>query len=142
MNEDKKLKLIRMIREIQRTSKIRNEIVLSIDDYFCGDETQQNMITGMKSGKVLQSLLKEIQKKSMVHDLLIRFYDYEDALDDEDCWINSDTIFIITTAETNEITEWFSEWNPSTITTEIQYGDFANLPEIPEGYSLINLWWD
>lgn len=146
MNQLKKLTLIRKIRKVQDRIPKGKEILITLDDYFDGNDEENCIILANTdvnvSSKEFESFLRNIKKNDCVFDIFIRFYDYEDAIDFDDIWVNSDTIFIITTASTEEVKVWFEFYTPSSISEEIETKDFANLPSIPNGYKIISIWWD
>lgn len=146
MDQHKKLSLIRKIRKVEDSNPKGKEILISVDDYFDGnDENCCNILANtcnLVSAKEFESFLNNLKKKNNVYDIFIRFYDYEDAIDFDDSWVNSDTIFVVTSAKENDVKEWFEYYSPSEVRKQTELGEFANLPSVPIGYDLISVWWD
>jgi hypothetical protein len=148
IDQSKKIALIRKIRRIQHgtpSGKAR-EIVLSLNDYFDGDTSEYCTILANTneplSSQEFHRFLQGIAAKPEVSHVLIRFYDYDSALDYDDAWINSDTVFVCTAASTAEVENWFSAVQPSSVYEERDLEEFANLPTMPSSYGLIAVWWD
>ncbi len=143
MDEEKK-KLIEWIDSVGHSND--SELAISLDLYFHGNYEKCCTITcntiRAGSAEELYKRLKEIESRSDVDSIWIRFYDYEDALEDDDSWINSDTIWIITTKSKEEVLSWLADFEP----TESYYGDslssFRNLPNIPKGFKMVGVSWD
>ena len=148
IDQSKKLALIRKIRRIQSHTQggKEKEVVLSLNDYFDGDTSECCAIlantTKQLSSEACRHFLDGIASRPEVPHILIRFYDYEDALDFDDSWINSDTVFISTSASLTEVNEWFNPLEPTTVEEVIDTKGFANLPAVPSGHRLFAVWWD
>jgi hypothetical protein len=71
----------------------------------------------------------------------VRFYDYADALESEDAWVGSDSVYLLTSASLDTVERWFSELEPADLWEEDPY-KFAELPEVPNGFRLVAVWWD
>lgn len=148
IEHEKKMALIRKIRRVQ--SQTHNgkekEIVLSLEDYFDGDASDHCVILANTrnalSGPAFHNFLGSIAAKPEVSNVLIRFYDYEDALDFDDAWINSDTVYVSTSASAAEVKTWFESLEPSSVEVVTNRTGFANLPSLPHGHALFALWWD
>ena len=69
--------------------------------------------------------------------LLLQFandgYDYGDALKYGDCWINADTVFVVTTASVDAVRVWFTPLECTEILEETDLTKFKNLPLVPSG---------
>lgn len=146
MDKFEKMNLIKKIQEIESQCTREKEILISIDDYFRGNDENHCIIIANTSvnlsSKEFEKYLRDLKRKDNVMDIFIRFYDYEDAACYEDAWINSDTVFVITSADIQKVKSWFQELEPSSVNEEMYLNEFVNLPYIPEGYRIINVWWD
>lgn len=148
IDQAKKVALIRKIRRVQSQTHRgkEKEIVISLEDYFDGDNSEHCPIlanTGISlSAPALHDFLAKVAAKPDVSNVLIRFYDYEDALNFDNMWINSDTVFVSTTASATEVEKWFEPLEPTSVQGESNLADFANLPSIPDGHALFAVWWD
>jgi len=146
MNQLRKLDLIRKIRKVKSRNPRGKEILISIDDYFKGnDEKICNILTNTLndiSSAEFEMFLRGVTNLVGVSNVYIRFFDYEDALDFDDSWINSDTVYIVTKANIDEVEGWFNKFQPSDIYRKSDLNEFANLPCIEEGFNVIGVWWD
>lgn len=146
MDQSEKFNLIKKIQEIESQCTREKEILISLDDYFRGNDENNCIILANTSvnlsSKEFEKYLRALKRKDNVMDIFIRFYDYEDASCYEDAWINSDTVFVITSADIQEVKSWFQELEPSSVDEEMYLNEFVNLPYIPWGYRIINVWWD
>ncbi len=148
IDQAKKMALIRKIRRVQSQTHRgkEKEIVLSLEDYFDGDSSDCCTILANTrnplSGPAFRDFLATIAAKPDVSNVLIRFYDYEDALDVDDAWINSDTVYVSTSASATAVHTWFETMEPSSVEAVSDRRSFANLPTIPDGHALFAVWWD
>jgi len=144
MDREKLLILIEKIKGLGYSYD--TETVLTLEEYFDGNTEEYSTLcanTGhAPRANVLKAFLLNIRNKSSVKDVLMRVYDYEDALQFNDCWISTDTVFVITTAKNTEVEEWFVSLEPSEIYEEHDVSSFNNLPDIRSGYRLLGVWWD
>ena len=74
--------------------------------------------------------------------MFVRFYDFSDAEEFEECWIGSDSIYVVTTASLETVREWFSDFEVSDVWKENDCSKFVGLPKMPNGSQLIAVWWD
>jgi hypothetical protein len=143
IDAEKKEKLIRHIQSREGSGR---EILLFLEHYFDGYEEEHCTICANSqksvSTKEFSERLSEIGQRADVTGIFIRFYDYEDALNDETCWVGSDSVCVVTSAEPNEVQEWLSDFEPSTVTEETDVASFDGLPPIPPGFRLVRIWWD
>jgi hypothetical protein len=145
MDQTKKFALIQKVKDIQRDSPKDKEIVITVDDYFDGNDESCCTIlanAGQSSSATFERFLRQIKNRDDVSNMFIRFYSYDDALDDPDSWINSDTVFVVTSASFEEVERWFESMEPSSVEEETDLSQFANLPSILSGHKLIAVWWD
>jgi len=148
IDQAKKMVLIRKIRRVRsQTHKGKEkEIVLSLEDYFDNDTSGCCTILANTrnplSGPAFRDFLASIDAKPEVSKVLIRFYSYEDALDFDDAWINSDTVYVSTSASASEVQTWFDALEPSAVEEVTDRSGFANLPSLPDGHALLAVWWD
>jgi hypothetical protein len=123
-----------------------SETVLTLEEYFDGNDQRCDSICAntenQPSARELQEFLLAIRAKPSVHEVLVRVYDFGDALRFQDAWIISDTVFVITNASVSEIEDWFRPLTPSDVYEEKNLDEFNNLPFIPKGFCLIAVWWD
>ena len=70
--------------------------------------------------------------------MLVRIYDY----DDPESWPYTDTVYVITSAATEQVEEWVMALKPDEIYSEWMYGKPAAAPEPMHGMVPYSLWWD
>ena len=146
MDQTKKLGLIQKVKDIQRRCPKDKEIVMTLDDYFDGNDESCCIIlannTNLNSSADFERFLRQIKNRQDVSDIFIRFCSCDDALDDANTWINSDTVFVVTSASVDEVGKWFESMEASSVDEEIDLTKFSNLPPIQNGHKLIAVWWD
>jgi len=140
-------KLMRLVDKIKAAGySNETETVLTLEEYFDGNDERCSMIcanTGNQpSAQSLREFFDAIRAKPSVRDVLVRVYDFEDALEFQDSWINSDAIYVITSSSIANVGEWFMPLAPSEIYEEKDLKPFNNLPPMPDSYRLIAVWWD
>jgi hypothetical protein len=144
IDQSKKRALIDHIKR-QGTSG-EKEILLSPDLYFDGYDEAHCTICANNSNSIPTSRfaarLREIQGRPDVAAVFVRFYDFLDAEESEDCWISSDSIYVVTTANLKTVRAWFSDFEVSDVWAENDYSKFVGLPKMPDDSQLIAAWWD
>jgi hypothetical protein len=144
MERDRLLKLIAKIESIGLSHD--RETVLTLDEYFDGNTEEYATLCANTSRPIsaaeLWQFLRRIQGKEDVAHVLIRVYDYEDALADGDCWINTDTVLLVTSASVETVRAWFQSLMFSDVYEEMDLTQYRNLPQVPSGYRVVAVWWD
>jgi hypothetical protein len=116
IDQAKKKALIEHIK--QRETPDRREILLAPDVYFNGYDDKQCSICaniGAIPTSQFAARLRDIQQRPDVEAVFVRFYEYDDALEFNDSWIGSDSIYLVTNASLDTIRHWFSGMEPSDI---------------------------
>jgi len=143
MNKEKK-KLIDWIDSIGHS--FDTELAIPLDLYFKGNYETCCCITcnttRAGSAEELYEHLKKIESRSDVFSIWVRFYDYKDALKFDDCWINSDGIWIVTVKNKEEVLGWFGEFEPTESFDEDSLSIFRNSLAIPNGFNMVGVSWD
>ena len=143
IDQAKKKALIEHIKKRQ-TSNDR-EILLAPDLYFDGYDDEHCTVcakVGPVSTSHFAARLREIRQRPDVSAVFIRFFDYLDALEFEDSWIGSDSVYVITSASLEAVRDWFADLEISDVWEEIDFTKFPDAPEIPDGFRLVAVWWD
>jgi hypothetical protein len=140
-------KLLLLVDKIKaRGYSYNRETVLTIEEYFDGNDEAYSTICANNarppSAQALREYLLAIRAKPSVSDVLVLVYEFEDALEYQDTWITSDTVYVITSASVREVEEWFRPLTPSDVSEETRLARFNNLPVIGEGSRLVAVWWD
>jgi hypothetical protein len=144
IDQNKKLALIKYIQ--QRENAKGTEILIPFELYFDGYDDPHCSVCANNDQPIstaqFVSRLTQVQNRPDVAAVFVRFYEYSDALAFQDSWIGSDTIYVITSATLDAVRGWFSDFEPSDVWAETDAARFPNLPELPDGFSLIAIWWD
>jgi hypothetical protein len=144
IDQNKKRLLIEHIDRLAAATA--QEIMLDVDLYFDGYDEPQCTICANNRVQISTSdfcqRLKHIQARNDVDGVFVRFYEYQDALEFEQCWIGSDSVYVITSANIDLVKEWFADFEVSDVWEETKLKKFMNLPEIPCGHSIYAIWWD
>ncbi len=144
IDESKKRALISHIKALQRVGP--EEILLSPGEYFDGYTDQHCTICANNRNSVsteaFRARLCEIAARTDVSGVFIRFYDYEDALQGAKCWINSDSVYLVTSAPIESVRKWFSDFEVSDVWVEPDPGKFRGLGSIAKDERLVAVWWD
>ena len=117
-------------------NKIENNERISVNDFFEGNYVKgsfaSNACTDEFDVKEFYAIFKEIEKKENVKEVYIEIAD----VDVEEEWPYSDTAFVVTTANEEEIESWFKEASPSEIDEHI------SIEKLKDSYKLYCLWWN
>jgi hypothetical protein len=121
------------------------EILLSPELYFDGYDDEHCTIcanAGPFSTSKFAARLREIAQRPDVARVFVRFYDYADALEFEDSWIGSDSIYLVTSASLDAVRNWFADLEVSDVWDESNLTNFPDISEIPDDSRLVAAWWD
>jgi hypothetical protein len=140
-------KLAELIAKIDAVCKSQDkETVLTLDEYFDGNTEEHSTLCANNgkppSSEELWRFLRGIQDKKEVSQVLVRVYDYCDAIEYGDCWINADTVFVVTTASVDAVGVWFTPLQCTDIFEETDLTTFNNFPSVPHGFRVVGVWWD
>jgi hypothetical protein len=134
-------KLIAKI-EAQGAPSSDNEVVVSLEDFFNGNEDPGSIGCNLGDEQPpiaeFYGVLKAIRSRQDVQDVLVRIYEY----DDPSSWPYTDTVYIITSASTDQVESWVESLKPSEIYPEWMYGKPAAAPEPKAGMTPHSVWWD
>jgi hypothetical protein len=144
IDQSKKLALIEHIK--RRQISPGSEILLGVGLYFDGYDEDHCTICANNIDSIsttqFAARLRAIEQRPDVSCVFVRFYTYDDALEDEDSWIGSDSVYIITSAGLDVVRGWFADFDVSDVWEETDLSKFADLPEMPDGFRLVAVWWD
>ena len=143
IDQAKKMALVEHIQKRQSFSK--SEILLTPDLFLDGYDADHCTIcanvTSISTNR-FAARLRELGQRPEVSSVFVRFYDYVDALEDEDSWVGSDSVYIITSASLDAVRDWFADFEISDVWEESDFTKFDELPEILEDFRLVAVWWD
>ncbi len=144
INQAKKKLLIECIKD--REARREGEILLSPEAYFDGYDAPQCAICANNRTPIPTSVfagrLRELQQRPEVAGIFIRFYEYTDAMEFDDAWIGSDTVYLLTSAAPGTVRQWFADFEVSDVWVEEDLTCFPDVPEVPDGFHLVAAWWD
>jgi hypothetical protein len=100
-----------------------------------------NNIRSISTAEFAARLL-EIRSRPDVFDVFVRFYEYMDALESEDAWVGSDTIYVITSVDKSLIESWFSDFEVSDVSELDDTSGIMDLKQLPQGCKLFAVWCD
>jgi hypothetical protein len=140
----KKTGLIEHIKQCE--GRGAREILLPPATYFDGYDDEQCIVCANSSAPIstahFMARLQQIQAYPEVQAVFVRFADYLDALEDQSCWVNSDSVYLVTRASLDVVRNWFVDFEVSGVWEENELSAFFDLPAWPEGYRLVAVWWD
>lgn len=120
--------------------------MIPMEKYFDGNEETICTIlanTNLRiSSQELFTRLKELKNDERISHIFVRFYDYQDALEDDGCWVNSDSLYFVTSLNKEEMTKELKEISPDDIWNEEDLSKFINPPELPGNSRILTAWWD
>jgi hypothetical protein len=143
IDQAKKQAMIAHIRRREQTDD--REILLAPEFYFDGYEHPHCTIcanVGAFPTSQFEGRLREVGRRPEVFGVFVRFYSYADAVEFEDSWIGSDSIYVVTSADPEDVRGWFSDFEPSDVW---EVGDLERFPDVyplPDGARLVAVWWD
>ena len=143
IDQAKKKKLIEHIKQRQISNE--QELLLAPDLYFDGyDDKQCNVCAnvGPFSTSHFAARLQEISQHPDVSAVFIRFYEYADALEYDDSWIGSDSVYLVTSASLGAVRDWFADLEVSDVWEENDITKFPDVSKLSAGFRLVAVWWD
>lgn len=143
INQAKKATLIQHIKE--REGLGQSEILLPFELFFDGYEDEHcNICINAVSTSTMEfeGHLQSLRLRSDVAGVFVRFYEYSDAMEYSDAWIGSDTVYLVTSATSETVREWFGRFQSSEVWEEESLEKFSAPVSIPNGFRLIAVWWD
>jgi len=115
--------------------------VVSLEDFFEGNEDLGsigcNLIDHPGIDKFYK-VLKEIRGQNNVQDVLIEINQIDEYLD----WPFSEVVYILTSADKNDVAKWMRPLQPDEISEGWWYGKASYAPEPKEGFKVYYAWWD
>ena len=136
--------LIEKIKQIGLPSSDRPLPVLSLEDFFIGNEDYGSIgcnLSEHPGPSVFFEKLKEIRMRDSVQDVLVEVNEVEES--DESMWPFSDRVYILSSAAREEVTDWVSTLMPDEIEEGFANGEPpASAPSVREGIKVYGVWWD
>lgn len=118
-----------------------NNVFVTIEDFFEGNDVKGSFATNGCTQEIyvheFYNIFKGIKSKANVQDIRLLIYSVEED------WAYSDTAYILSSANKEEIYSWFGEAFPSDIGEDNPSDkDLERLPQLNDGYKIYYLWWD
>ena len=115
--------------------------MLTIAEFFDGNEVSGSIgcnLLGSPPPSVMRALCEKIAARDEVKDVRVVVTQFDDP-----DWPFSDTIFVMTTAEPDEVLSWFpDELAPDEVLDRPLDDNAFESYEVPEGTKAILCWWD
>lgn len=143
IDQAKKKLLIEHIKK--RETSCDREILIAPELFFDGYEDERCTVcvnVGSISTTQFKNRLREVSQRPDVTAVFVRFFSYEDALESEDSWIGSDSIYLITSASVETVSIWFADLEVSDVWEESDLTRFPDITSLPCGFRLVAIWWD
>jgi hypothetical protein len=130
-----------LLQKINRAGFPDNEVFVSVDDFFDGNESNgsigMNIYPAPPSLQDFHKTLTAIANDERTETLLIRVADIDDAE-----WFYSDTICIVGDYSLLQIKEIFKNLRPDEIYEGFMYNKPSNIPPPNPGNKIYSIWWD
>jgi hypothetical protein len=132
----------RLVAKIVAQGARAGDVVVSLEDLFNGNNDPGSIgcNLGADQPTMLQFfvLLRVIRDKQEVQDVLVRVCEFDSPAS----WPYSDTVYILTSAQLDEVQQWVSPLKPDEVHGEWMYGAPPNAPELSTGIKPYSVWWD
>ena len=121
--------------------------VVSLEDFFVGNEDEGSIGCNLDEHPGLPfffETLQNIRNRADVQDVLVEITDIDNLeVPDDDMWAFSDRVYIITSANLEEVERWVEELIPDEVEEGWSYGKLPeSAPQISEGNKVYAAWWD
>jgi len=143
IDQEKKRALIAYVQEREQSDN--REILLPTERYFDGYDHHHCTVcanAGAYPTSLFADRLRAVAGRPDVQNLWVRFLDYSDALEFEDSWIGSDSVYVVTTAEPEAVLPWFADFKPSDAWEDKELTRFPDVAALRAGFRLVAVWWD
>jgi hypothetical protein len=117
--------------------------LVTLEAFFEGNDDKGSIGCNLEKHPGISSfyeILRSIRSKENVQDVLVEIYEVDE--DDESTWTFSERIYLITSANQDEVEEWMKTLNPDEIGNGFTFGTPKNAPVIKSGMSVYSAWWD
>lgn len=143
IDQTKKQSLIAYIKRRELVDD--REILLNPELYFDGYDHHHCTVcanAGAFPTSRFEGQLRVLGRKAEVAGVFVRFSSYADALEFEDSWVGSDSVYLVTSVVPEVVREWFSEFKPSDAWEVSELENFPDVSPLPVGFRLVAVWWD
>lgn len=140
MDQQKRLALIERVKKIGLPDQSGLPLV-TLEDFFEGNDDLGSIGCNLMEHPGIPFFydqLKTIRDRENVSHVLVGIYEVEES--DETMWPFSETVYVTTSEDPENVFEWFSPLQPDSVGPDITGA--KNLPEIPDGHEVCVAWWD
>jgi len=117
--------------------------VVSIESFFTGNTDIGSIAVNVYPYPGLDAiftLLSAVRARPDVADVLVEIYDEEP----EQSWPYAERVYVFTSATADEVAGWFLPISADSA-EQYDWADVAHIPgmpALPEGMSVVSVWWD
>lgn len=130
----------KLIEKINSLGFPGNEIVVTIDEFFEGNNDPGsigvNIYPNQPTPNDFYNKFKELKALNTIDDIYVRISDLEGE------WPYTDTVYVITTLNKDELAKLLSPLQPDEIYKGWMYKKPINAPKVLKGFSVYSVWWD
>jgi len=132
----------RLVEKITSQNLRPGEVVVTLEDFFAGNNDRGsigcNLGNAQPAISEFYSTLCDIRSKPSVQDVLVRICEY----DNPSAWPYGDTVYVITSANIEEVRQWVAPLKPDEVYAEWMYGPPPKAPSLASGMNPYSIWWD
>ena len=140
MDQQKRLALIERIKKVGLPDQSGFPLV-TLEDFFEGNDDLGSIGCNLMEHPGIAFFydqLKAIREREDVSHVLVGIYEVEES--DETMWPFSETVYVTTSEDPENVFEWFSPLQPDSVGRDMTGA--KNLPKIPDGHEICVAWWD
>ncbi|MEB4869464.1 hypothetical protein P8831_12125 [Priestia megaterium] len=115
--------------------------LVCLEEFFKGNEDEGSIGCNLMDHPGIDTfyfVLLEIKSKPSVQDVLVEIMEVED----EEYWPFSERIYILSSANPEEIEEWVKILEPDEIEEGYMFGPPPIAPELYPNHKVFGVWWD
>jgi hypothetical protein len=130
-----------LIQKIQTLGFPDNEIIVTIEDFFEGNDDFGsigcNIYPDQPSLSDFYKRFKGIKQNESVDNIYIRIADIDDGI-----WPFTDTVYVISNLKIDQIKELLVDLRPDEVYEDWMYGKPINAPELRPDMKVYSIFWD
>jgi hypothetical protein len=118
------------------------DAIVSLEDFFTGNTDRGSI--GCNLGKQQPAIsqfyqvLREIRERPNVQNVFVRICEFDDA----QSWPYSDTVYVLTSASLDEVSQWVQALMADEVNDGWMYGPPPKAPPLKSGIMPYSVWWD
>ena len=134
-------RLQELFNRIEAQNPDENEVVVSLDEFFAGNEDPASIGPNLGAEQPLiaefYSVFQSIRDRPDVQDVLVRI---TECIPDE--WPFADTVYILSSASKDEIESLVAPLKPDDVVVDWMYGKPLEAPGLAFDTYIYSVWWD